>query len=330
MLEARDLQVRYGDQVVLNLDGIKFSHGNTYAVIGANGAGKSTLLLCLAGLIKPTHGKILLNKKDITGTAMPSIGVLLQKTFLFSGSVLRNVEYGLRCQGISKSERRHRALAALAKVDMKSMAHKTRRTLSGGEMQRVVLARILALEPEILLLDEPFAHLDQECSATLLHILRGMNEHKRSTTVIATHDFARGYALADIVIALESGKRVKPRTMNILRGISRRIEGQSILETGDGLRIQHMEPVLGESAFHVDPSAITLARRRYISTARNQLKGKITALIQEGTGIRAEVAVSGYEFSIMLTQQSCRDLILQVGEEIWLVFKASAVKNIEL
>ena len=153
MIELRGIIAAYGQTPVLDLEHLAFSMRAISALTGPNGSGKSTLLMILAGLITPRQGKVLLNGRDITGRPVREIGIVLQRPVLFAGTVKSNVEYGLKCHGLPPLERKNRVHEALAMTGLMSLAGRNRRQLSGGEIQRVALARSLALNPEVLLLD---------------------------------------------------------------------------------------------------------------------------------------------------------------------------------
>jgi molybdopterin-binding protein len=327
VLSIRNLKKSYGSRTVLNLETLDFEPGKLYAVTGPNGAGKTTLLMCIAGLLQPDSGIIRLGGADLNAGRHSAIGFVMQRPVLFSGRVLDNIEYGLRCAGINGSSRRASALAMIERLGLNHAIHKSRRQLSGGEIQRVAIARTLVLQPEILLLDEPFTHLDRESAHFLFELFNRLRQTGRNTVIMASHDLEMGAALADEVIALEYGKRVAAHSLNILRGKSVQEGNQYFVVLTDELRVQHMEAVTGEAAFRVDPDVITISRSHQVSTARNQLKGVLTALIAKNGGIRAEVQ-AGNLFHVHITEQSCRDLGLQIGDEIWISFKASSVKQV--
>ncbi len=329
MLSIRNLVVKYGSSVVLDLDEFDTPMGELHAVTGPNGSGKSTLLKCIAGLIPAESGQITFHGRSINEPGSRSVGILLQRPVLLSGTVEDNIAFGLKCHGIPKHQRQERVQAALKLCRLEHLTGKNRRHLSGGEIQRVALARTLVLAPEILLLDEPFSHLDQDAADLLLTIIREIQSRDNTTILLATHDIHRGYALADRVLSLVHGKRVPSVITNILRGDTVEKDGQYILTTTNGQIIYHTSPVIGSGAFHVEPGAITLAESRHKSTARNQMAGTVTAIVQKDHLIRVDID-TGIQFSVFITPGSCQELAIQPGKEIWISFKASSVKMINL
>ncbi len=157
MIQIRDLQVRFGDVLALQLAELQIERGEFLTVSGANGSGKSTLLRVLAGLQVPTSGQL-------SGVPEPGCAVLvLQRPYLFHGTVMDNVRLALRARNLPLD----RAYTCLLAMAADHLARRPARTLSGGERRRVAIARALAVEPEVLLLDEPLAELDADGKASV-------------------------------------------------------------------------------------------------------------------------------------------------------------------
>ena len=157
MIRLRDIEVRFGDVVALRLPGLDIDSGERLGIRGTNGSGKSTLLRVLAGLLRPSGG-------TVAGLPRPGRAVLLhQRPYLFRGTARDNVAYALRLAGRPRSEA-GRWLEALGAA---RYADRVARDLSGGERRRVAIARALAVRPDLLLLDEPFAALDEPGAAAL-------------------------------------------------------------------------------------------------------------------------------------------------------------------
>ncbi|AKE42234.1 molybdate ABC transport system, ATP-binding protein [Corynebacterium kutscheri] len=197
------LQARNFD-LTFNID-----QGETLAVVGSNGAGKSTLIQLIAGILMPDSGSLLIDGKELLGNSPVlvhhrKIGYLSQKPLLFPHlNVIDNVAFGARAQGLSRSESYQRAEEELELVGCGHLKLRRVQQLSGGQAQRVAIARVLVTDPAVLLLDEPFAALD----ATVSPELRGLMQQrfKERTVVIVTHDFLDLVALADKVIEIKNG-----------------------------------------------------------------------------------------------------------------------------
>ena len=190
-LEVRNLSVRFGErELLLNVD-LGVGVGETISIMGPSGSGKSTLLRAIAGLQPITAGIVFVGELDVTNlpTHRRNVGMVFQDLALFPHlNVGDNIAYGLRMQGVSKSERTRRCDELLELVRLSGSAKRNVGTLSGGEQQRVALARALAPKPEILLLDEPFASLDRDLSATLVREVGAILNSQGTSVLHVTHD----------------------------------------------------------------------------------------------------------------------------------------------
>jgi NitT/TauT family transport system ATP-binding protein len=176
--------------------------GEFVAVVGPSGCGKSTILNLVAGLDKPSEGRILLNEVPVTGPN-PSVGFMLQKDLLLPWrSIVHNVEFGLEARAISRAERRERALRELARCRLSDFAHSYPYQLSGGMRQRAALARTLAIEPAIVLLDEPFSALDAQTKLILQKSFAQTIAGSAITTLLITHDLSEAVIMSDRILVM--------------------------------------------------------------------------------------------------------------------------------
>jgi ABC-type multidrug transport system ATPase subunit len=197
VLTATGLELRRGSRTVVHGVDLALRRGEVVALLGPNGAGKSTLLSALAGLLEPAAGKL-----ERSGR----VAAALQAPALARRTALANVEAALAWWGVPRSERRQRALWALELLGAGEHARKPASKLSGGEQRRVHLARALAVEPDVLLLDEPFAGLDSSARADLLYDAASAFRSERRATLLVVHDRAEAWALADRVLILLDGR----------------------------------------------------------------------------------------------------------------------------
>jgi ABC-type nitrate/sulfonate/bicarbonate transport system ATPase subunit len=173
-------------------------------ILGPSGCGKSTLLRMVAGLDTPTTGRILLDGKAITGPGADR-GMVFQSYTLFPWlTVSENISFGLRERGVSTRERNDIAKQWLDKVGLTSFAHHFPKQLSGGMQQRTAIARALANDPKILLLDEPFGALDNQTRALMQELLLGIWERERKTVIFVTHDIEEAVFLASRVVVMSA------------------------------------------------------------------------------------------------------------------------------
>jgi ABC-type sulfate/molybdate transport systems ATPase subunit len=197
VLDARGLTVQRGRAEVLCGVDLELRRGEVTAILGPNGAGKSTLLAALAGILPLAAGGL-----ECRGR-LASAG---QITALARRSVRANVELALAWWGVPRGERRERATRALAALGAADLADRRATALSGGESRRVHLARVLAVEPDVMLLDEPFAGLDPSVRSELLYAVVDLLRDPGRATCLVVHDRAEAWALADRVLVLLDGR----------------------------------------------------------------------------------------------------------------------------
>jgi tungstate transport system ATP-binding protein len=224
----------YGGRVVLRIDRLKVEAGEVLCLVGPTGAGKSTLLRLLAGLESPTAGAIRFGDYRLAEGEPPlevrrRLTLVFQRPLLLAGTVRDNVEYGLRLRGRGRHGQRVSAL--LERLGLAGLASQSARTLSGGETQLAALARALVLETEVLLLDEPTAHLDPARVALVEEVVGELHRRRPTTVVWATHNIFQARRVAGRVAFLLDGRLVEvagaeefftaprdPRTAAFVRG----------------------------------------------------------------------------------------------------------------
>jgi len=211
MYHLASVEVRFGLRLALDIEELVISAGQPYVLMGPNGAGKSTLLSVLAFLKKPDRGHVTFsgtpvgwNRQEL-GTLRKCVTLLHQQTYLFSGSVMANVGFGVRLRGAKKDQVRRLVEQSLAMVGLAGFETRDAAHLSGGEARRVALARALACQPEVLLLDEPLAHVDQEC-ADIIEGLIAAQSKDGTTIVMSSHDEHIPERLSSFVIRLKEGR----------------------------------------------------------------------------------------------------------------------------
>lgn len=207
MVRVHDVTVRFGARTVLHNTHLHVASGEIVAVLGASGSGKSTLLRVIAGLVTPDAGQIWIDGVDMTTrpTHRRGVGVVFQDEQLFPHlDVAANVGFGLRQQRVPRGESAHRVSQLLALVGLTGFDHRQVTDLSGGEAKRVALARALAPQPQVVLLDEPLTGLDVDLHDRLMTEVAALLHSLSMTAVLVTHDPAEAAAIADRVVRLDS------------------------------------------------------------------------------------------------------------------------------
>ncbi len=210
LLEVHDVMVKRGEKTVLNISELTLFPGEVLGIVGPNGAGKSTLLLTLARLIIPSQGRLIYKNKPVAEwdelTYRRQMCLVFQDPLLLDGTVMENVILGLRFRGISKPEAVKLASTWLERLNISELSERKASQLSGGEAHRVSLARALVLDPQLLLLDEPFSALDPPSRGRLLDDLAGLLNQNHRTTLFVTHHLREAARLGDRVAVLLDGK----------------------------------------------------------------------------------------------------------------------------
>jgi len=205
VLNISHLSVTFDNTVVLNNVSFAVPTGQTLAITGPSGIGKTTLLHAICGIIRATHGTIHVDHVDISllPTHKRGIGLVSQTGDLFpTMTVSQNIEFGLRIANMSKTDRATRVHELLEMVDLAHLAQRQVAELSGGEARRIALARALAPRPQVLLLDEPLAGLDQETHVSLINDLARVLKQTATTALLVTHDQSEADFLADATFVL--------------------------------------------------------------------------------------------------------------------------------
>lgn len=207
-LVARQLCYVAGDRTLIDAVSLTLTHGPRTVILGPNGAGKSLLLRLLHGLLAPTSGAVQWAGAAADGPISRRQAMVFQRPVLLRRSVQGNLHHALAARSIPGAERRPRIAAALADAGLTDLADRPARRLSGGEQQRLAMARALALEPEILFLDEPTASLDPASTLAIERLIE--QAHGRGCKIVlVTHDLGQARRLADDVVFLARGRVVE-------------------------------------------------------------------------------------------------------------------------
>ncbi|BCS53238.1 ABC transporter ATP-binding protein [Geobacter sp. SVR] len=328
-LEARGLGKNYGTVAAVHGFSHCFAAGKITTLLGPSGSGKSTTLAMLAGLTDPDAGSVLLDGTDITRrpAEQRDFGLVFQNYSLFPHlSVLENVEFGLRVRGVGRRERRQRALAALEKVHMVHLAPRRIHQISGGEQQRTALARALAFNPRVLLLDEPLSALDAKLRESLRGELWRLLNELSLTAVYVTHDQVEAMSLGHELIIMQEGRieqagapldvyrhPASPFVADFL-GSANLLAGECI-SAPEGPRLRFLTAELpapagsaaGPCAVMIRPEDILI-----VPEGSGQLRAQVTSSLFLGSRASLTVACDGCP----LTVDAPNDSIPTVGETV--------------
>jgi tungstate transport system ATP-binding protein len=333
IFKVRNLKKVYNNKIVLDVDNLNFQEGQIYAIVGPNGSGKTTLLNILNLLEKPDEGQIFFYEQEITNKSNSDtleirrkITLVNQDPFLFNSTVYDNIAYGLKIRSIPPEVQKSRIKSALNIVGLSGFKDRKANQLSGGEAQRVVIARALVIEPEVLFLDEPTANIDQKHIDVVERIVKKIKKEIKTTVIFTTHDLSQAYRLADEVISLLDGQIIKQVPENLLRGeIVEEEDGLKRFKTMGNIKFTIVSEKIGLAYISIDPRDIILSYEQFQSSARNSFLGKTTKIIEQNHLVKLEMDI-GIPLVVIITRESFFKMNLNLGSKVYLTFKASAVK----
>jgi len=351
VLEVLGVRVARGGRTVLEVPALAVPPGEVLALIGPNGAGKSTLLRVLGLLESPVAGEVRFRGTAVAPRAALAVrrrmASVFQEALLADTTVRSNVALGLRFRGERGLAAASRVGEWLGRFGIAHLAERRARTLSGGEAQRAALARALVMEPEVLLLDEPFSSLDPPTREGLIDDLGRILREERTTAVLVTHDRGEAMALGDRVGVLMDGRLLQvdgaaqvfraPATEEIARFVGvetildcRVVEGGwdlSVLDAG-GQRIEVAQAgAPGEWVrLCLRAEDVTLfpgAPKPAASAAFNRLAGRVLRMVPTGAYMRVTVDC-GFPLVALMTRRSIEEMELRDGAPVTAHFKSTA------
>lgn len=345
MLRLENISLRVGDFELKNIS-FEVERGDYFVILGLSGVGKSLLLESIAGLIKPNGGKIFLRGEKVTSKKIQKrkISIVYQDADLFPHlTVFENIAYPLR--SIGEKAIKEKVISCAEKIGATEFLQRKPETLSGGEYQRVSLARSLAAGNDIFLLDEPLASLDSKSKNELRQLLRKLNR-EGITIIHVTHDYEEAISLANKIGIMEKGSLVHvaapeevfhhPKsefvahfvgTKNFFKGDLKSLPQSDLKE----LRINEINMYCltdsedGEAYLTILPEEVSLSNEVEQGSSRNHFKGKIIDIAPAKVGFEIFVDI-GVEVIALLSGDSKKDLQLEIGKEVWVNFKAAACK----
>lgn len=199
----------YGERTVVNLENITFEKGKIYGIIGPNGAGKSTMLKMIAGLEDFTAGNILYDEGLLNDRILKNITYMSQRPYLLRTSVFNNIAYPLKIRKYDRSIIDNRANEIMEELGIFDLRYQLATKLSGGESQKVALARALVFEPELLLLDEPTANIDPHSIEVIEKAILRRNKEMGMTVIIITHNIGQANRLCGEIVFMNQGMAIE-------------------------------------------------------------------------------------------------------------------------
>jgi len=347
LIKLRDIVKKYGEILALDYVNLEVDKGGIFVILGPNGAGKTTLLKIIAGIEEPTSGEIYYNDskmdKEYSAFIRQRCTMVFQKTVAFNTTVYNNIAYGLKIRELPKKEIEAKVHEALEIVKLGGYEKRPAKKLSGGELQRVSLARALVLEPELLLLDEPTANLDPSTTSIIEEAVKYINKNKATTILIATHNIFQARSIAKNATLMVEGRITemgsveevlqKPslgfasfaRLENVFIGTANlSANGTSIIDVGDKIYIEAAFKKTGRVTVFIRPEDIIVSKKLLESSARNVHKGKVVEVLDYDSIVKLRVD-AGKVFAVQITKRSFNEMGLNIGSDVFLAYKASSV-----
>jgi len=318
------------------------SDGEHFIILGPSGAGKTVLLEIIAGIIEPDAGRVLLNGEDITHWPPERRGLayIPQNYALFPHmSVFDNIAFGLKLRRVPRAEIERKVKEIAEVLGIAHLLHRKPKTLSGGESQRVAIARALVVEPELLLMDEPFANLDVQTRAKLLGEMKRWKRELGFTALHVTHSFEEAVSLGDKVGVMLDGRLVqtgsvrdvfsRPSSEEVARflGFENIIEGtaEGRVLRSNGVEIELPAEARGRVRVGLRPEDIILSLEPIRTSARNEFKALVESVEELGPLVRIHLRIGSLYLRAFITRSSMLEMGITKGREVYVSFKASAL-----
>ncbi|WP_136475027.1 ABC transporter ATP-binding protein [Pseudomonas sp. DG56-2] len=325
-VSVQNLQKSYGGNPVFNDINCQIQRGEFVTLLGPSGCGKSTLLRCIAGLTAVDSGKILLDGNDLVPVSPQKrgIGMVFQSYALFPNmTVEQNVAFGLRMQKVNADETRTRVREALQLVELQDFASRYPHQLSGGQCQRVALARSLVTRPRLLLLDEPLSALDARIRKHLREQIRQIQRELGLTTIFVTHDQEEALILSDRIFLMNQGRIVQSGDAETLYTAPVDVFAAGFIGNYNLLDAQSASRLLQrpvDSRLAIRPEAIALS-------LSGELEGLVRGHSLLGNVIRYRVEARGVELMVDVLNRSSADLHPD-GQRVSLLIDPTALREV--
>lgn len=329
LLSLRDVEHAYGGRRVLAIREFDLERHSVAAIVGPNGAGKSTLLRLLACVEAPDQGTVSLDGEPLRTAAdrrraRQRITLVEQRPLLFAGSVRDNLAYALSLHGIRGPDAATRIARALDRSAVNDLGSRDARALSEGELQKVAVARALALEPDVLLLDEPASAADPASTAALYRILE--TERARGVALcFASHQLEDAYRWSNRLLALTDGQASAITPENLFRVDIPAGGGARTVRAGP-LALQVFTDKSGPAIVAIPPDDIVVSAEPLHSSARNEFRGRVRRISEDGRGGVTLTVDVGVDLVVRITHAALAELGLTVGSPVVLSIKTMAVR----
>jgi len=342
MIAIRGLDIDLRDFHLRDIN-LEIGENEFFILMGPTGAGKTVLLEAIVGLVPIKNGAIYIGGRDIT--LLPpekrGISIVYQDYALFPHlTVMDNITYGLHFHKIDKRKSQERLAQLLDVLNLSHLQHRFPVNLSGGEKQRVSVARALMVEPRVLLLDEPLSALDPGFREEVRGALKKLHQTSSITFMMVTHDFAEALSLAGRAAVMNNGRIEqvgeiedifkRPNSAFVADFVGMKnlfragFEGTRALVSGLEIELG-VTPVNSHGYIAIRPEDIVISRRRFSSSMRNSFPAVVTAIIDQGFYYEVRAQIGEVAFASLITKSSLINLKLRETADVVISFKAASI-----
>jgi len=334
LYELNNLKKIYGKRAVLDLPHLSVEKGQIVGLLGPNGAGKTTLLEIFAFLSGPTSGELRFQGKKVDHEnnrlrdLRRRVVIVQQHPIMFTVTVEKNLVFPLKIRKVPKQRQEEVIDGLLDLVGMREFKHARAHNLSGGETQRIAIARALACSPEVILFDEPTASVDVENQIAIERIVREINQEKGISVIFTTHDMNQAARLADKIVFLFEGRLAQSTYENIFSGqILPGENGDPYCLVQNKLKLDITKGKIGPVRIAINPNAIKVCQPAEGPPPANSFKGRLVQLTDEKSKVRALVDV-GLPLCVLLSKEDLAGMSLGMGSTVWLTCPPDSIEII--
>jgi len=325
LYQLKDITFNYGTDFSLADINVEIKKSSITAIVGPNGSGKTSLLNILSFLNIPHDGSLLYDgtelRQDNLEQFRKTVAYVQQNPYLLRGTAFKNLELGLKLKHIDKETRTKKITEIMQLLSITDLSGRSTRSLSGGEAQKVAIGQVLVLDPEVLILDEPFTHLDKKSIHELEQLIITLKNDLQKTVIFTTHNQIQAQWLADNIFSVVKGRLFETHLINLFNGTLGASKnsfntGEQVITIPDGIaQAEHIA---------IDPRQIVLSKQKLDSSMQNSFIGKIIGMAEEDGQVKISIN-TGEQIQAIISHKALEELELSIGNDVWISFKSSSI-----
>jgi len=325
LYHLKKIAFNYDNNIFIHDLDLEIARSKITCFIGPNGSGKTTLLNILSFLNPPNSGVIFYDgnelRKDNIKTFRNTIGYVQQNPYLFRGTVYENIEIGLKLNHINYEKRAQRIKKILSLLRIENLSGRLSNSLSGGEIKKVAIGQTLVLEPNVLIMDEPFSNLDRNSIIELEELIILLNIKFNKTIIFTTHDQVQAQKLTNLIFSLIEGRLFSAHFINLFRG--KFIGSTNKFDTGKQL-MTICDSGKEAEYIAIDPRQIVLSLEKLDSSMQNSFFGRIIEIEENDSNIKLNIDI-GENIQAIISHEAFNELKLSLSMNVWVSFKSTSV-----